>query len=490
MLGLVVLLAVMATGAFLAIIPVYQLRNISTEIAREAMQRVEHLSTIRTELAAQRGAELGYILSQGRGDATEYRTQMDEHWEEVHLRIEEYRALIDDPKRLADYEAFLLHVDDYDAYRRLLINLVGSGGTEAASALFAAYQDDFDSMAFHAHRIRHDELDVAWQLSTVAQGLARRSWYFFLATAAVVGMVEIALGWYIWFSVSGGLSALLEGTRRVAQGDLSKPVPEQARDEFGELARAFNTMTASLQQSEEENVRLHEESLRMREERVRLLRDSLARVVSAQEEERERVGRELHDEAGQALTALQLSLTRLEEEVKPPRLAEQVASLRELAVETMEEIRNLAQDMRPGSLHELGLVPALRGYVKTVSRRVGIPVDLSVEGEEQRLLPEVEVALFRVIQEGLTNMARHSHATHAEVNVILNSDRLEASVEDDGVGFDVRQVMESEDRRPLGLFGIQERVSLLGGTTAIEAEPGGGTRLTISVPLAPEGRAD
>lgn len=314
--------------------------------------------------------------------------------------------------------------------------------------------------------------------------LASRSWHFFLVTTLIVGVVEVGLGWYIWRSLSGGLRRLLQATREVSQGDLSQPVPVTSGDEFGELARSFNAMMLSLRQSQDENLRLTQEALRMREERVRLLQESLVRVVQAQEEERQRVARELHDQAGQALTAIRLGLAQLERETTSPQVKEQAASLRALTADTMEEIRNLALDLRPAALDELGLVPALREMVRDFSRRVGFPINLEVSGLEKRLPLEIEVALFRAIQEGLTNVAKHSRATHACVNLKADATRLEVGVEDNGVGFSVAEVVGALGRRSLGLFGIQERVSLLGGTSQVQSEPGKGTKLTISVPLA------
>ena len=321
----------------------------------------------------------------------------------------------------------------------------------------------------------------------LALSLASRSWTIFIVTTVIVGMVEIGLGWYILRSLSGGFNKLLEGTRAVSRGDLSQPVDVASKDEFGELADSFNSMMLSLKQSQEENLRLTQETLRMREAHVRLLQGSLANVVEAQEKERRRLARELHDQAGQALMVLQLGLARLEQAADSPQAKAQAASLHSLAVETMEKIRNLALDLRPAALDELGLALALQEFIRDFSHRVGISMELNVSELDGRLPPETEVALFRVIQEGLTNVAKHSRATRAWVSLKPDSTKLEVTVEDNGVGFNVAEVLGCSGRRALGLFGIQERVSLLGGSSQIQAQPGKGTKLVISVPLAGNG---
>jgi signal transduction histidine kinase len=437
------------------------------------------VSRINTALAELRSAELGYILSHSEPERGGYRERIDDLWQDVGSSIEHYRSVMKDPRRLADYEAFLLHIDDY---REIDNRLLREANPELAQDYFADSQNAFDAMLFHIHRLRYEEFTVSQQLSQLASRTASRSRYLFALGTIMVAVVEVGLGYYIFRSLSGGLGTLLEGTRRVTQGDLSLSVPVSGRDEFGEVARAFNTMVDSLRTSQEENLRLTQESLHMREEHIQALRDSLGKVVRAQEEERKRVARELHDEAGQALTALQLGLARLERESSSKHTKKQAASLRSLSVDTMEAIRNLALDLRPSALDELGLIPALQDYVRDFSRRAGIPMEIEATPAEARLPPEVEVALFRVIQEGLTNIAKHSRAGHAWVSLQVKRQAVEATVRDDGIGFDVDKVMHASGRS-LGLFGMRERVELMGGNFTVESWPGKGTRLHLVVPF-------
>lgn len=472
----------MFSQALIAIDQVSRLTATVQEVAGMAMTRVEQVSRINTALAELRGAELGYTLSLSDQKRSSYQKQIDGLWQDVGSSIEYYRRVIDDPRRLADYEAFLTHIDDYREIDRELLRITKEANREQAQQYFAASQSDFDAMQFHIQRLRKEEFAVSQQLSQMASAAASRSRILFAVGTLLVAVVEVGLGYYIFRSLSGGLGTLLEGTRRVTQGDLSLSVPASGRDEFGELARAFNTMVDSLRTSREENLRLTQESLHMREEHIQSLRDSLGNVVRAQEEERKRVARELHDEAGQALTALQLGLAQLERESTSEHTKKQATALRALSVDTMEEIRNLALDLRPSALDELGLIPALQDYVRDFSHRVGILVELEATPVKDRLPPEVEVSLFRVIQEGLTNIAKHSQANHGWVRLQVKKRAVEVAVWDEGVGFEVDKVMHSPGRS-LGLFGIRERVELMGGNFTVESRPGGGTRLRIVVPL-------
>ncbi len=305
-----------------------------------------------------------------------------------------------------------------------------------------------------------------------------------LSVALIIAtVVEIFLGWYLARYINTGLKVLLAATHKVAQGDLSQSVVWEYPDEFGHLARSFNAMIQSLKNARLENSRLHREALKMQEERIKLLRQHLSRTVKAQEDERKRVARELHDQAGQALTALKLGLGRLEKMVSKSdnRIREEIISMRDLAVSTMEDIRNLALDLRPSMLDELGLIPAVRQYAKDFSRRTGLSIDLSLPESFDRLPSDLETAVFRVIQEALTNVAKHAQASQVKISISFSKEGLSVLVADNGCGFDVTTALRN--RKSLGLFGIQERVDLLGGSVRIESAQGEGTRITVWVPV-------
>ncbi len=215
----------------------------------------------------------------------------------------------------------------------------------------------------------------------------------------------------------------------------------------------------------------------------------LERTVAAQEEERKRVARELHDETGQTLTALAVGLGAVEETLaRNPNLAKQ--QLSELKTMTMNAIGNLRQfvsDLRPSVLDDMGLVSALRWFGEEYSGRMGIPVEIEIGGTKRRLPTRVETVLFRIAQESLTNIARHAHATRAALRLEFADASVVLSVSDNGCGFDVDQVMRGNAaRRAWGLLGVQERVTLVGGKFKIDSAPGKGTRMVVEVPVAEE----
>jgi signal transduction histidine kinase len=210
----------------------------------------------------------------------------------------------------------------------------------------------------------------------------------------------------------------------------------------------------------------------------RVSRDVVGRVVAAQELERKRLARELHDETGQALTSILLGLKPLEQAVDDDGRAA-VASLRELVVSTLQDVRRLAVELRPSALDDFGLVPALERLVDTFREQTGIRVDLQANLGEERLPSEVETALYRIVQEALTNVVKHAGASRVSILLTQRDGSAAVVVEDDGSGFDPSAT--SEDG--LGLVGMRERVGLLGGRVRIESAAGRGATLVAEVPL-------
>ena len=230
-----------------------------------------------------------------------------------------------------------------------------------------------------------------------------------------------------------------------------------------------------------ENASLYEE-LRQKEA---LRSQLLKRVITAQEEERKRVARELHDQMGQSLTSLIITLGVLGEADSQDDVRAYLQELRDTVAQTLKQVHDLSLELRPSVLDDLGLRAALRQYFKEYRDRFHLMVDFQLLGlESQRLAPELGTALYRIVQEALANVVRHAEAT--EVSVLLDSrgSSLKLIVEDDGQGFDIAQVMGSRlMERNLGLHGMQERASLLGGTLTIESTPGVGTSLFVEIPL-------
>lgn len=211
----------------------------------------------------------------------------------------------------------------------------------------------------------------------------------------------------------------------------------------------------------------------------RVSRDVVRRVVRAQEVERTRLARELHDETGQALTSILLGLKELEEAFDTPEGRAKAASLRELVVGTLQDVRNLAVELRPAALDDFGLVAALERLVGTFRESTGIDASLEASIGRERLGNELETTFYRLVQEALTNVARHADARHVSISIVRKNGSVSAVVEDDGRGFAVEETRDGA----LGLVGMQERVALLGGRITIESTSGRGTTLAVEVPV-------
>jgi signal transduction histidine kinase len=210
----------------------------------------------------------------------------------------------------------------------------------------------------------------------------------------------------------------------------------------------------------------------------RVARDTVRRVVEAQESERRRLALELHDETGQALTSILLGLKAIRASSSEQDAAQAEADLRALIVQALQDVRALAVELRPAALDDFGLVPALRRLAETFAERSGI--ETSVEASvEERLSTEIETTLYRVVQEALTNVVKHAGAAHVSIVVSSRDSSVAVTVDDDGRGFDTDAVRTSA----LGLLGMRERLALVGGTLTVESSPDAGTTLAAQVPL-------
>lgn len=235
------------------------------------------------------------------------------------------------------------------------------------------------------------------------------------------------------------------------------------------------------------------EAVSEQREQLRALNNHLTAV---QEEKQKQLARELHDELGQALTAISINLAAIEEELPADCqgiLGERLQDTILLTDQTLEQVRKLSLDLRPIMLDELGLVPALRSYVKRYAQRVNLEVQFEASGLKHRLPSDIEIALFRIVQEALTNVARHAQANLVKLKLRGQRKVIVTTIEDDGRGFDIARVV-GHRRAALGagtgLLGIRERVALLGGSFDIQSVPGQGTYLAIKIPQEHKNESD
>jgi signal transduction histidine kinase len=309
---------------------------------------------------------------------------------------------------------------------------------------------------------------LAAEGETIAATFKRRSTWLSVALSGLA----LLLAWGISRSVRQPLLGLTVAAERIAAGNLQQPIDTvragRGGGEVRRLAAALERMRASLLTSmtvATANARL--------EERERVRQQLLRKLISAQEDERKRIARELHDETSQTLAALGLAanLGRMDE-------------VRRLAERMHDELHRLIIDLRPSVLDDLGLSDAIRWLAERNMASRGIAVRCEIDELEGRLAPEVETALFRAVQEAISNITRHSQADAVLIQMSADESGVTVEIEDDGIGFDPGRV-ESEpgSLRGIGLLGMRERLEIIGGSLQIDSEPGGGTHVVMRVPV-------
>jgi signal transduction histidine kinase len=229
-----------------------------------------------------------------------------------------------------------------------------------------------------------------------------------------------------------------------------------------------------------ENARLYAEVQRKEQVRGELFKQA----IGAQEDERKRIARELHDDTSQALTALLYAAEDGLDMNDLGTVQRKLINMRELAQHTLDGVHKLIFDLRPSMLDHLGLMPALRWYAESHLEPKGTRVVVDQTGEAPRLPPEMETCLFRVVQEAINNIVRHAAARNVSIFFSLNDRAVTVNIEDDGIGFNpIELTVLTESLRGLGLLSMRERVELVGGVLEIDSSPGAGTRIHIRVPL-------
>jgi len=223
-------------------------------------------------------------------------------------------------------------------------------------------------------------------------------------------------------------------------------------------------------------------------ERQNLRTELFRRIVAAQESERQRIARDLHDDIGQSLTAIGLGLRSLKKQLGDGPTASIASaqkilpSLEEILNQSLEGLQHTIADLRPSHLDDLGLPAALRWYANLLHERAGIPFRVDVTGAEREITPSVKIAMFRVVQEALNNVLKHAQAKYVSIQLEFGLNAISVSVRDDGSGFDPQNIRREHGRFSLGLIGMEERANLLGGKFSIQSWPGGGTLVEVQVP--------
>jgi len=307
-----------------------------------------------------------------------------------------------------------------------------------------------------------------------------------LVVLTLIGfLAALGLAWITTRHVVRPTQQLTAAALRMAGGDLESPVRIAAEDEVGHLARSLESMRQQLRSAYQQLADANRDLEAQVRERTAQLSRVLQKIISAQEDERARLARELHDETAQTLGALTIALDRARDELDGAQLqtTEQLAEARVMAATLLEETRRIILDLRPLALDDLGLAPAIRWYAESHLDDQGIKTLVEVDQPEPRLPKHVEVSVFRVVQEAANNIVKHAHARHVRIRLVCRERLAKLVVADDGQGFDPASPVPA---RSVGLVGMQERVRLLNGHMRIRSQPGKGTTIAVEIPIVEE----
>jgi signal transduction histidine kinase len=299
-------------------------------------------------------------------------------------------------------------------------------------------------------------------------------------------VMALLVAWVTTRHVVKPTEELTAAADRMAKGDLSSSISVRAQDEIGVLAERLDTMRLQLRDALGEVAASNRELEARVEQRTSQLHELMGRVFNAQEEEKQRIALELHDETAQTLTAITVALDSLSHGSSSDLTREQrdrIRDARRMATEVLQETRRLIYALRPVALDEMGLVVALRAFAQDLLESSGVDIHMTTDGRRERLGGQLELSLYRIGQEALNNVAKHAKARNVWVDIEYGDSRLRLTVRDDGIGFHPGEVgPASSPMKGIGLDGIRERASLVGGVVAVQSKPGSGTTIRVEVP--------
>ena len=349
------------------------------------------------------------------------------------------------------------------------------------------YTDDGGTDLIGAFRFVPDTpwlVSLEFPYNVVVQGSSRfLFWLVLLGTFLVA--VGLVVAWIISKNLIRPLNQLTNAVDTLSSGEFAEVPVSRREDEVGRLARSFNEMSLNLRDARSKM----EEKISEAEYLNIQLRKLTAHLQNIREEERKLIAREMHDELGQLLTGFKMDIQLLKNQLPAydrGRVAEHIQSMTGLIDDAIRFVRRLSSQLREGPLEDLGLIAAIQWYIKEFTRRYNIPVTFNCSHAELKLLPAVKTGLFRICQESLTNIARHSHATQVQIDLEVNNDELSLTVTDNGKGFTTGAHGNTDS---LGLLGMNERALMIGATLSLRSAVGKGTTIKVAFPIGKEQEA-
>ena len=339
------------------------------------------------------------------------------------------------------------------------------------------------------------------QESIFLPSISLRKGFVVLSAISIITALLLAIG--LSRSIVRPVRSLIEATQRIARGNLAEPIEASSQDEIGTLSRSFDEMRVKLAESLE-SIQKYSTGLEGRvAERTKELNRSreklailLREIITAEEDERKRIARELHDDTSQSVNAILISLDSVLMRFPPddPR-RKHLQQIREQSMSMLKGLHRMIKDLRPPILDDLGLESAIKWVLEKHIGERGIHFELNATGSSDEMkarvqgildYSKIELVLFRVAQEAIINISKHADAQNVLVNVTFGESGIGMEIEDDGKGFDAQEVLEpvgKEDKSGFGLLGMEERISLLDGRLTIRSEAGKGTKIEVFVPI-------
>jgi len=303
--------------------------------------------------------------------------------------------------------------------------------------------------------------------------------YLFFIIFTVLVIIVIGLALLLSRVITSPIQALKIGAEAVGKGNLKYRLSVKNKDELGELANSFNDMAAALETYTEQFKRTAAENIEKERHIQENLRIYMRKVGQAQEDERKRIARELHDDTIQALVVVSRDL----ENLGSINSGQTATNVRKEIHRIIDGLRRYSQELRPSILDDLGLIPAVKWLASDLEKSSNIHTEIEITGKQRSLPPETDLMLFRITQEALTNIRRHSGATVTAIKIIYAEDVISLIINDNGKGFELTpRLSELARKGQLGLTGMKERAQLLGGTLHIKTQLDKGTELTITIP--------
>ncbi len=426
------LLGIMALAGIDALRVLQSFRTNDDRIRQQFLFRNHVLNDIRSEVYVSGTYVRDYLLEPETERAEAYRASLEQVRVQMVSALESYRGQIA-PQEVQHYTALKTELTEYWG---ILAPILGWNAAERRRLGYAFLRDEVFPRRQNMLAIADRIAEINEQQLNAANDLVVGLLLAFQTRVAITLVAALALGL--------GMAAF--SMRRILR------LETQAHARYEEVAEARSQ-----------------------------LKDLSARLVQAQETERRALSRELHDEVGQSLSAVLIELRNLSSGLgirSEDQSRAQVEIIKALVEGTVRVVRNMALLLRPSMLDDLGLVPALRWQAREASKRTSMEVSVAAERISDDLPDEYKTCIYRVVQEALHNSSRHAHANAVRIRVQQEPGRLTLSIQDDGQGFDVKQM------KGLGLIGIQERVAQLGGICHVHSEPGAGTVLTVELPFS------